>query len=272
MRRSAAAALAIVLVALCPLLAVAQTSVSACGQTVANGVLINDLDCSSSSVPAVTVSPGGQLDLAGFTIHAGAGGGVYCEADCFVIGREGAILGLGVEGSPLDYAPGVFTDGFADGMSTRHLLIITRMEISGFYGQAIVGGDLQLEHLVLGESAWNSSGRNIDITATTSATRFTGRRIEVSNSTFSAELNARRVDLEDTVVTGADNYGVIGRFLRLDRSTVTGNCVEGTASPCADIASRRRPNLRDSVCGTSRNIHNSGGAKPYVSWGVCEND
>src|SRR5262245_5264269 len=61
--------------------------VTTCGQTVErSGILTADLDCSATAGPAVTLSPGARLDLAGFTLTA-TDTGVQCSVGrCKVYG------------------------------------------------------------------------------------------------------------------------------------------------------------------------------------------
>src|SRR4051812_34727276 len=71
-----------------------------CGSTVSNAVLPADLDCSSASGWAVTIMPGGTLDLAGHVLTGTPsrgtygsgydfGGGIYCRGNCTITGSGG---------------------------------------------------------------------------------------------------------------------------------------------------------------------------------------
>lgn len=76
-------------------LAAAQVPVTTCGQTVDDGVLVADLDCSASSENyAVYVEPGGSVDLAGFTLTS-AINGIACLGKCeiFSDAADGTIVG-----------------------------------------------------------------------------------------------------------------------------------------------------------------------------------
>jgi hypothetical protein len=197
--------------------------VTECGQEFAGvGYLVGDLNCATTTGPAVVITGKGSLDFRGFTIVGGEAG-IVCLQSCTVNG------------------PGMLTSTTSVGIGAAGALALNNLTVANSGGDGIVGY----------------------------------RQVRVDDSVLlgnsGSGVRSERVVIRGSVVTGNGNFGAFGGLNRrvvLRDSQVVGNgladdCTLG--APCADVASGRKPRLRNSTCDTSWDP--SGGA-----WDVCVND
>jgi hypothetical protein len=206
----------------------ARAPVTTCGQEVfVPAELTADLDCSAFEDAAIRMIAG-SLDFNGYTLRASPNGlGVLC-----VEGRCCRIKG-----------PGKIEGGDSAIRSFAKNLRVQDLEISGA-GAAI----RQTGHGPL-----------------------TARRvIAIGNGGGFGSNGILRVI--DSTIVDSDNAGLGASLVRVRGSTVLGNaspetCENPTPALCADIVSTNRPQVRDTVCGTSVTNLSS-----LASWNVCQND
>ena len=232
----------------------------ACGDTIAGaGILIGDLDCSTSGSP-ITIKHG-RLDLQGFTVQ----GGIVCEGSCKVAN--------GTVGGPI---LGVKSIGLRDvvkygDLSTNGNVHVRNSSVSlgsrclsAYYGKVVV------QDSVL-------SGCRVAVDANQNHAKITNTSITDSRH---VGVLGTKVLLKNSTVTGS-GYGIECGASWLDRICDGGpdaglecgpgvDCVGGTCergSICGDIAAFQPPVLRNSTCETS--VVASGTA---ATWGVCSED
>jgi len=217
----------------------AEVEVTSCGQIVeASGYLSADLDCTGFTQQpfAVLVEPGGSLDLGGFTIR----------------GAQSAVLCGSVEKDELGQTL----------LKLRGRCTITNGTITG---------------AAVGIGAERLRAANLDVVDNTEG--------------GIVESNRGRFVIADSTISGNGYCGVLVNNVKVVRSDVHGNAAGGictdlrmrvidssvvgngiepcTEGPCADVSSRLRPRLRDSVC-----EHSYGKAEGLVivSWDICSLD
>ena len=219
----------------------AQVAVTTCGQIVPDrtvGYLTGDLDCSGYTAgspdlydagAAVTLGLKSELDLRGFTLTAGIHG-VLCDNVRAQVRRTGCAV----------------------------------------YGGTIVGGDQR------GIGGFKLDVH--DVTVTGSAVgidAYAKGRLEdivVDGGSDDGVRAAQQVKIERATITNNDGNGIASAKITIRDSTVTGNAAGAScaASPgtCGDLASARRPRVKNTVCGTSVGTDPAGPA----TWGVCSLD
>jgi len=210
--------------------------VTACGQVVPKGkvgVLTGDLDCSSTNVEGVHLSPGAKLRLSSFTLTA-SHFGVLCDpvGVCKVFG-PGVIRRPTLDTSPAPENYAIFS---GRGVELRDGVTLENWQL-GVYG----GGATTLKQVVI-----NSCVNGAD-----------GWPIRVIGSTFTGNGYA--------LIGGAGTSpGGLFSFSapRVVDSTFSGNLV--------DMASFARPTVRRTSCSTS--WHLTRPATPFSGgddWQVC---
>jgi len=257
----------------------APVAITTCGQTVAEGVLVGDLDCGAASGFAVVLTDGGWLDLAGYRLTGTAdhsldpqnpiyGGGVHCLGECTVTGGGGAIVAPpGVPAESL-YSIGIYSDPY----ETRSRMRLDNMTISGWstYGVLTRFADVSNCHFT-----GNAYGIVVENKMTMDGCTLTGNsargahfsRGEVSNSSFDGNHEGfyvmKGLRLFSSSASNNQSRGLfIGGRVRAEDSVIDGNCLSPPGY-CADVVARRRPQLINTSCTTSYNdVANS-------YWYVC---
>jgi hypothetical protein len=263
--RSGFAAFAFALMAASPAAAV---DVTACGQVVPPGelgVLVSTLNCPASPVPAIRLGEKAVLDMAASSLILDAGViGIECSSQC-------TIVGFGHVGGG-DVCVRVTSNG-----SPR----ATRLDIDGL---TVSGCDRGIDG-ESGKPGLHLRARNLTVTANGRgilAQSVRGVNVQVNNNEgagvvagsgsirgkgfFVADngvgLSAFAVHLEDSTVIGHTGVGILASraTVTLRNSTVTGNAV--------DVASKRPPRLRSSICERSARFVEFG--EPLgPTWSVC---
>lgn len=226
----------VLVIALCGGVAVARadaTPVTACGQTVSgNGALTADLDCSATAGPAVTLAPGAHLDLGGFTLTS-TDTGVLCDT-----GRC-AVSGPGTIRRPT-YAP-----GSSRGVAAFYPLKIADVVLENWSYGLYVLSSLQAVRCTVRDGGWGTLAERTTLLDST----FTNNLVGVHGS-------------EGT--PSGPGFGIRYIFwaVRVRRSTFMGNGI--------DVASYKRPVVRDSSCTTSDHLTLAN--EPFGGgdeWSVC---
>lgn len=257
----------------------APVPVTTCGQTVSEGVLVADLDCSAEPGFAVTVSHQGSLDLAGYQLTGTAdhsldwqtpvyGGAVHCLGECTVKGG-GAVVAPAGGPVPATYSIGIYSDptlkesrvrlenvtvsGWASyGAKARH------MDVSGGEVSGNLYGIVATRRLVMDGCILTGNGEGAHVFFA-----------EISNSTLDANDTGlyvlRKARLLSSSVSANQNWGVRGVKMIAIGSALENNCL--TPDPaCADLVVRKRPRLIDSTCATTfDDLRNT-------DWNVCSED
>lgn len=210
--------------------------VTACGQVVPKGkigVLTGDLDCSSTAVEGVRLSPGAKLRLSGFTLTASRVG-VLCDpvGVCRIFG-PGTIRRPTLDTSPAPENYAVFS---GRGAELRDGVTLENWQL-GVWG----GGVTILKGIVINSCINGADGWPIRVVGST----FTGNRY---------------------AIIGGAGTSPGGQFSfsapRIFDSTFSGNLV--------DIASYARPTVRRTSCSTS--WHTTRPPTPFSGgddWQVC---
>lgn len=253
----------------------APVPLTTCGQTVSEAVLTGDLDCSSTEGFAVTLSPGGSIDLAGYTLTGGiGGGGVFCLGDCTVVGGGGSILAA-VDPEDDFHSTGV--EHPLTGLrpfTPEYVLDVSGVTISG-HSSGISGAFLVIRDCEITGAYTPYSGKGVDISTsliTGNRNGGGGRTLRMSDTIVTGNDNGpsgRRVEVRDSSVYGNQGTGMTARGLRMTGSQVEGNCLSPSSSHCYDVKSDRRPRLTTTDCGTSARWTRDG---DWVTWGVCALD
>jgi len=277
----------------------AATPLTTCGETVSDAVLVGDLDCTSGTGFAVTITPGGMLDLAGYRLTGPAdfgtgesyklSGGVFCMGDCTIVGGGGTIAGPASNVDDPSDSTGVHHQaprrlwycpwcdpGTSNAPATMRISDAT---ISGWPNNGVMGRTVIIENSTIdgngkvGVGSWDE----MSMTNCTVTNNETGAhavmRAEVQGSTFSGNglglYVSRKLELVGTSVTSSESFAFRGGKLILESSTLVDNCTAGVES-CADIVSSRRPSISaDSVCETSQRWNNDNHTS---TWSVCLDD
>jgi hypothetical protein len=219
--------------------AASPIEITTCGQVVAGGkaILTVDLDCSGPDHAIIIEGPT-KLDLNGHSVKAGPNRrGVLCLSECKIVG------------------PGTISDsGIGIGMTSGSVDSVTITNC---------GLGIEVEHSGTG----HIKVRNSTIELNAAQGIISERYAKVYSSTIA---NNGGNGVEVRTQAGA---GTCVGFVYLKDSSVSGN--GGTAPcgvdvECADLASCKRPKVRDgSSCGTSLDLS----ADPATaSWGVCSQD
>jgi hypothetical protein len=262
--------------------AVYAEDVTVCGQTVSQGVLVGDLDCSAAGC-AVTIADGGSLDLAGFTITVSQYCGVSCVEDCSVEGSGGSIVG-----SPAIY--GIHsTNKYAEiRVSNVEIAVVPPgpfaappiMTNYGIYSDGSVIAD-NCTFSSCGYAVW--SKRSMEVRNSNfhgNGTALNSRKdVLVENSTISGGNQGaaadRRLRATGVTIEGNGYHGLIAKKVRASNSTVAGNggdvdCM-ASAYACADIVSAGQPVLDGVACDTSADLDRD--LNPtQKTWGACSLD
>lgn len=219
-----------------PAAAAKSVDVTTCGQVVPRGtigVLTADLDCSMTMDEAVRLSPGAKLRLSGFTLTADHIG-VLCApvGVCRILG-PGTIRRTTLDTSPTPENYAVFS---GRGVDLRDGVTLENWQLGVFSGGVTVLKDVAIKSCVNGAIGWPA--RAID-------------------STFTDNTYA-------LIGAGGTSPGGTFRFggVIVKRSTFSGNLV--------DLASYRRPTVRDTSCSTS--WHLTQPPTPFSGgddWQVC---
>jgi hypothetical protein len=211
----------------------APVPVTSCGQKVNGaGVLTGDLDCSAAAGPAVILGSNSRLNLAGFTV-LGNEVGVQCAVASCTITGPGTIRRAAL---PAAQQPGIL------GLYSARV-----------FGVVLENWPIAIE--VLG--ATNVRG----CTIRDSGIGVIGEQTRIADSSFSNDGIAVH---GNAGTPSGPRFGQKYIFwgVHLLRSSFTGNGI--------DIASYKRPVVRDSTCTTSDVLHVvpdpfNGGDE----WGVC---
>lgn len=235
----------------------ALVEVATCGQhvpTSAVGFLSADLDCAAvGGSAAVFLGKGAKLDLRGFALTASGSVNVacepviYCSVDsCFSkSGRCEVSNGTLIGSSDAAIVGGRVT--------IRHVTIKNHTSYAVLAQRRIDVSDCHIENAPFGLQA------NDRITI-------------VGSSMVVAAAQAKRVDLLSSSITLHPTEGVVGWFVRLVDSHVTGNGTDpgcGTTKICSDLSTHKKPKLdATSTCDVSWKET----ADVPGSWGICALD
>lgn len=211
----------------------ATVPVTTCGQVVAGtGALAADLDCSATTGAAVTLGPGARLQLAGFTL-TGNETGVQCDVGACRIDGPGTIR------RPT-YVAGNFR-----GVVGLLRLRIANVVLENWPIALYVLGPIQAKGCTIRDGGWG----------------VLGERTTIVDSTFSN--NVIGVHGSEGTPSGP-GFGIKYIFwgVRIRHSTFTANGI--------DVASYKRPVVRDTTCTTSDLLTLAG--EPFGGgdeWGIC---
>ena len=247
--------------------------ITAPGQTVPRGqvgVLQADLSCAPSAL-GVFLDDGATLEMNGHALDGCfVGGAGLSRVDIAVHGpglirhagiaiRQGTLRArdVAIQDSP---SFGIIGSGSSeDGPSTLRLqhVTVTVSGLDGIVATKVVARDVTSSGNGVAALGWGVIGWG----------GVKGRNLIVSGNNAEGVFSNVRVTLRDAQVTGNARGGVISvgisrSALTIMRSTVTGN----DAQDGADLASQRKPRVRDSTCGSSLDV------QAQVPWGVCAND
>jgi hypothetical protein len=246
----------------------AQEVVTGCGDTVIDGVLAADLDCSAQpSGCAVSVLDRGSLDLAGFTITAGPGCGIGCEDDCSIDGGGGTLVAV-------DSQRGITAEGHNSRVNASNLNIV-----GGNFGILAARVTLIDSTVTLANTAVTGM-RSLEVRGseiTDSIVSLISRRhLTIADTTITGNVHGadawRKVEALNVTATDNDTYGLRGRKVQATTTTATGNGNDPSCDlpyiSCGDVVSRQTPKLSGVTCETSakldRDLNEMEG-----NWGVC---
>ncbi|HXC51493.1 MAG TPA: hypothetical protein VN634_11450 [Candidatus Limnocylindrales bacterium] len=247
----------------------AATPVSSCGETVEDGVLEADLDCSSSDGAAVFIADGGTLDLAGHELLSAGGSdrvGVECADNCSIVGNGGTLA----SSTPPDVD--ARTIAVVGGRVS-----ITDTTITGYFG-AVYAATVTIRSSSLAGNEHGVSGNRVRILSGTSITTdgvgysVNARRVDIADSTLAGgnSVLARKTKIYRSSVTGTLSNGIVGNVYAED-SVIDANCTGmGYDDYCGDIASPGKPKLVNSSC--SHSLHSNSDGSSSGSWSVCSLD
>jgi hypothetical protein len=262
-------------------MAASAQPVTECGQTVTNGVLAADLDCTNASGFAVTITHEGSLDLAGHTLIGTAdygqvpfpdlSGGVLCDGSCTISG--------GTIAAPASIPDGAWQSHaiYAHEFIAPGTMVVSAVELSGWPGTGLRGRRIEISNSTLTGNGIGVSGERVAMDGCVLTANWRGMQImkkgTVSNTTVTGSIESgiwggKRLDLDNTSISNSGSIGFESGRLIAQASIIQNSC-QSTAESCADIRSPRgrKPRLDgSSTCGTSLIF---GQAK---SWGVCAND
>lgn len=266
---------ATVLLASCSSAFAAPVPVSSCGQTIFEGALTGDLDCSSTPVPSVVIQDGGTLDLAGFLLTSGNATAILCQGACTVL--AGSLLNGEAASYPTVY--GVL--GPVRG--NRSPVVLHDVNFTGFV-MAASAGRLSMEGGVVTGGRNGVSARRLSVHGAEfhhieydAVTAWIGDLVDTSVhdiGTGGVRL-VQRGTVQGSSLVANGSYGLLGGKLHAVDSTIDGNCVNpGTGDfPCADIMALylRKPSvLENTTCSTS--LMGSGHPLSYTTMGICSLD
>ncbi len=261
--------------------AAAQSVLTQCGQTVANAVLISDLDCTGTQSYAVVVNDGGTLNLAGNTLTGGTWGGVWCKRNCAVVGGGGAIV-AGEDPDDRFFSSGVAMAGRKIGherVVVRGVLDISGTRLSGHDSGTLEGRRIHIRDCVISDNRGAFSGQYATVADSVISSNMNAgqvqRNLAVTGTTVTDNyvgLRGRHVEMSDTVITGSGRVGVMA----LRRLRATGSVIESSCGHqygvCADVMSARRPRMTATSCGASLRFRPLRYENSTEPWGVCEQD
>lgn len=231
--------------------------VATCGQHVpahAVGFLTADLDCASVGGPAaVYLGKRAQFDLRGFTLTASGSVSVACEPLLYC-----SLDGCFSKSGKCEVSNGTLI-GSSDAAIVGGRVTIRDLTIESHTNYAVLAqhridvSDCHIENAPLGLQA------NERITI-------------VGSSMVVAAAQAKRVDLLSSSITLHPTEGVVGWFVRLVDSHVTGNGTDpgcGSTKICSDLSTHKKPKLdATSTCDVSWKET----ADVPGSWGICALD
>jgi len=212
----------------------APVPVTSCGQTVSGvGVLTADLDCSATTGPAVKLKRGAHLELGSFTLTA-TDTGVLCDTGRCTVTGPGTIRRPSYAAVP------------SHGVSAYYNLKIVDVVLENWSIGLYVLGPLLVKGCTVRDGGWGTLAEHTTIL----------------DSSFSN--NAIGVRGSEGTPSGP-GFGIRYIFwpVLVRRSTLTGNTI--------DIASYRRPVMRDSSCTTSDHLTLAN--EPFNGgdeWEVCQ--
>ncbi len=286
----------------CADLALAATPLTTCGETVGDAVLVGDLDCTAGTGFAVTLSPGGVLDLAGhrltgpsdygtFPDNLKLSGGVFCQGDCTIVGNGGTLAGPELTVERPYFSTGVYqraprrvhTSCVAcdSGSNAPLTMTITNTIISGWPNNGVQGRTVIIEDSTIDGNHQTGVGSWDDVLMTNCTVTNNGyfglhsTTAEVHDSTFTGNNTGmyanKKFKLFGTSITDSERYAFMGSKLILESSSLVDNCTVGTAGgACSDIITRRRPKLSDdSTCESSLRSETG---PPDPTWSICLDD
>jgi hypothetical protein len=238
----------------------ATVPITTCGQSVPShvtGVLQDDLTCPTDSGFAVLLQHKAHLDLNGHVINGGYFG-IFLNGSRTTIAGPGELTGAG---SIAIWRP--------DNVKSD---VIEIRDINVHDNQfGIVPGDnnkvsLQLENVTLQDNTESAI-------ADCSGLKIVGTGVDVLRN--GGGIGGASIVLHDSHVQNNDGIGIFNWFgnVRLVDSTVTGNTGDVNVPGIVDIASYRKPRLKNSTCEHSRMLGkypNLPGGTP--SWNVCSGD
>ena len=223
--------------------------VTTCGQTVADGALIADLDCSAwSGSPAVTVTR--SLDLAGFTLTGNAteeSGVVFCPKRCTVVGAgtiTGGHTGIDAAGQRLtvvevsvtaNASHGVVAKALrarglvASGQTGGHGALVTRkadVTGGGFSNNAMAGLHSDRKAVVRDASATDNGGDGLS-----ASWRLRGEGLVLTGNGGRGARGGQSARLERVTITGNASHGVRGTgSARVTDGLIADNGARGLSS------------------------------------------
>lgn len=242
-----------------------------------------DQDCTSSAKTSLCYTWGvrlgsrASLRLNGFSIVGGAPGspsgwprvGVLCRgSDCAVDGGGGSIERTSQAGvwhfgrGSMTVDDVVFREAGIAVLSSyiAKRLFVNDVTVHGGVGIAAGGVDVFLENVNLVHQV---------LPLCESAPLLSGRRLRGSNVTATYVLAERGINLTGLTVDaspGCSDGVIVQRGpIRLTDSSITG-------APHVDLASKGRPHLVNTTCGTSRRLGRGGVVLEDTPWGVCAGD
>jgi hypothetical protein len=268
----------------------AQT-VNTCGQTVTDGVVAQDLDCTHlESGYAVIVRSGGSLDVAGHQIlsaeapeDGSPAGAILCMGSCTIRGGGGELVKAGESPTPplvQSNAVGVDSPQLPD---ARPKVVVSDLTVRN-YRWGLSGVKLRARGVTLVENrvglvSKRSRIRNSFIAENgqgISAARTRLRNSEVSENVIG--IVAAHVTLENSSVIDQDDFGIFavirpnaGMVVATD-SVIDGNCTEDLSDPCFDLftSGNEAPELVNTPC--SRSGRYDYATDTRSTWGVCSED
>jgi hypothetical protein len=254
-----------------PVAAYAQDIVSTCGETVLNGVLAGDLDC-SGALHGVILEPDGTFDLAGHTLTAGTRSGVFCLDDCTIEGSGGAVSGGAVNG-----IEGVGRDSAVVTVSN---LAISNNGLDGVWSNGAVVTNCQIaDNMRAGIIAWHRDAEVSGSSVSGSANGIYARKkISVANSTVSQNKWGvsceKRATVVDSSIDDNDDFGIFSIRVKATDSTFQNNglACSGDSAGCYDIGSVGRPRLDPVACATSQRLERGSYVPLGEDWDLCAND
>jgi hypothetical protein len=265
--------------------------VSQCDMAVTHGVLSTDLDCSSVQT-GVTVLDGGDLDLAGHTLTAGASDGVRCQGRCQVDGNRA--ITNGETSSPEDRGSilgAVFYGIAAEDASVANVNIIgTGTGIAASKVELTNSSIDTLEVCIIASKRVSLEGSDLVAGLDYGRGIVTWKKVSLIRSTvtggrYGIETEASVRLADESAVEVAGVFGIRARRLRADNSQIimsgdpdfygSDDCLT-TPDECGDILTRKRPRLNETPCNISQQMQLGPGGVYWIAtgedWDVCTKD